>query len=134
MDGLATRSNVVCSIGPLSVFFSELPDMKEGRDAAIMWNEEMAGVTAKISGPPWASAAPCRWSTPGLRSMSSTDAVGRLGLMGVTAGQHGSDPNFDPNAWKPFYARCEELGLPLFLHPTDALYTNRSMATTARCS
>jgi aminocarboxymuconate-semialdehyde decarboxylase len=41
MDGLGHQVDVVCSIGPFSVFFSELPP-EEGREAAIHWNEEMA--------------------------------------------------------------------------------------------
>ena len=38
MDGLGHQVDVVCSIGPLSVFFSDLPP-EEGRDLAIQWNE-----------------------------------------------------------------------------------------------
>jgi len=36
MDGLGHQVDVVCSIGPLSVYFSDLP-AEEGRDAAIHW-------------------------------------------------------------------------------------------------
>ena len=41
MDALGHQIDVVCSIGPFSVFFSSLPP-EEGRDLAIQWNEEMA--------------------------------------------------------------------------------------------
>jgi aminocarboxymuconate-semialdehyde decarboxylase len=123
MDGLGHQVDVVCSIGPLSVFFSELPT-EEGRDAAIMWNEEMAGAQRKYPGRLWASAAVPLVDT-GIALDVLNDAVGRLGLMGVNLpGSIGSDPNIDAERLEPFYARCEELGLPLFLHPTDALYTN----------
>jgi hypothetical protein len=42
MDGLGHQVDVVCSIGPFSVSFSDMP-VEEGRDYALMWNEEMAG-------------------------------------------------------------------------------------------
>ena len=53
------------------------------------------------------------------------DAVSRLGLMGVNMpGSIGSDPRIDAERLEPFYARVEELGLPLFLHPTDAVFVD----------
>ncbi len=53
------------------------------------------------------------------------DAVNRLGLMGVNLpGSIGSDPRIDAERLEPFYARVEELGLPLFLHPTDAVFVD----------
>ena len=42
MDKLGHQVDIVCSIGPLSALFSELP-AEEGRDLALQWNEEMAG-------------------------------------------------------------------------------------------
>ena len=56
MDGLGHQVDVVCSIGPFSVFFSDLPG-EEGREAATHWNEEMAGAQKKYPGRLWASAA-----------------------------------------------------------------------------
>ncbi len=56
MDGLGHEVDVVCSIGPFSVYFSDLPP-EEGRDLAIAWNEEMAGAQRKYPGRLWASAA-----------------------------------------------------------------------------
>jgi hypothetical protein len=55
-DGLGHRVAVVCSIGPFSVAFSDMPP-EEGRDLALMWNEEMAGAQRKHPGRVWASAA-----------------------------------------------------------------------------
>ena len=46
MDSLGHRVDVVCSIGPFSVSFSDMP-VEEGRDYALMWNEEMAGAQKK---------------------------------------------------------------------------------------
>ena len=51
------------------------------------------------------------------------DAVNRLGLMGANLpGSVGEDPRIDAERLEPFYARVAELGLPLFLHPTDAVF------------
>jgi aminocarboxymuconate-semialdehyde decarboxylase len=123
MDGLGHRVDVVCSIGPLSVFFSELPP-EEGRDLAIQWNEEMAGAQRRYPGRVWASAA-VPLVDAGIALDVLDDAVGRLGLMGVNLpGSIGTDPRIDAARLAPFYARVEELGLPIFLHPTDAVFVD----------
>jgi aminocarboxymuconate-semialdehyde decarboxylase len=123
MDGLGHRVDVVCSIGPLSVFFSDLPG-EEGRDVATQWNEEMAGAQRKYPGRLWASAAVPLVDTK-IAIEVLDDAVNRLGLMGVNMpGSVGSDPRIDAERLEPFYARVEELGLPVFLHPTDALFVD----------
>jgi aminocarboxymuconate-semialdehyde decarboxylase len=48
MDKLGHQIDVVCTIGPLSVYFSELPP-EAGRDAAMLWNEEMAAATSSMT-------------------------------------------------------------------------------------
>src|SRR5262249_4364720 len=51
--------------------------------------------------------------------------VTRRGLMDVNRpGSEGSAPRRDAGRREPFYARVEELGLPLFLHPTDAVFVD----------
>jgi aminocarboxymuconate-semialdehyde decarboxylase len=123
MDTLGHRVDVVCSIGPLSVFFSDLPG-EEGRDVATQWNEEMAGAQRKYPGRLWASAAVPLVDTK-IAIEVLDDAVSRLGLMGVNMpGSIGSDPRIDAERLEPFYTRVEELGLPVFLHPTDALFVD----------
>jgi aminocarboxymuconate-semialdehyde decarboxylase len=50
-------------------------------------------------------------------------AVAGLGLVGVNVpGSIGNDPRIDAERLEPFYARIEELDVPLFLHPTDAVF------------
>ena len=45
--------------------------------------------------------------------------------MGVNLpGSVGADPRIDAERLEPFYDRVEELGLPLFLHPTDAVFAD----------
>jgi len=121
MDGLGHRVDVVCSIGPFSVSFSDMP-VEEGRDYAIMWNEEMAGAQKKYPGRLWASAAvPLQDTRVAIEVVD--DAVNRLGLMGVNLpGSVGADARIDAERLQPFYAYVEKLGLPLFLHPTDVIF------------
>lgn len=123
MDRLGHRVDVVCSIGPFSVFFSELSG-NEGRDWAIRWNEHMAEAQRAHPGRLWASAAIPLGDTAAALDVLE-DAVGRLGLMGVNIpGSIGADPRIDAERLEPFYARCAELGLPMFLHPTDAVFAD----------
>lgn len=121
MDRLGHQVDVVCSIGPLSIHFSDIPD-EEGRDAAMQWNEEMAAAQRKYQGRLWASAA-----VPLVNTETALDvlnhAIGTLGLIGVNLpGSVGGDPRIDAERLEPFYARVAELGIPMFLHPTDAVF------------
>src|ERR1700727_3267654 len=121
MDSLGHQVDVVCSIGPFSVAFSDMP-LSEGRDYALMWNEEMAGAQKKYPGRLCASAAvPLQDTRVAIEVVD--DAVNRLGLMGVNLpGSVGDDARIDAERLEPFYAHVEKLGLPLFLHPTDVIF------------
>jgi aminocarboxymuconate-semialdehyde decarboxylase len=121
MDALGHDVGVVCSIGPLSVHFSDIP-AEEGRDAALHWNEAMADAQASHPGRVWASAAvPLVDTRIALEVLNH--AVCDLGLMGVNLpGSIGSNPRIDAERLEPFYARVAELGIPIFLHPTDAIF------------
>ncbi len=121
MDGLGHEVDVVCSIGPFSVHFSDLP-ADEGRDAALAWNEEMAAAQRKHPGRVWASAAvPLVDTSIAIEVLDH--AVNELGLMGANLpGSVGADQRIDAERLEPFFARVEELGIPLFLHPTDAVF------------
>lgn len=123
MDGTGHQIDVVCSTGPISCHFSDLPS-EEGRDAAIQWNEEMAGAQCKYPGRLWASAVlPLVDTRIALDVLE--DAVTRLGLIGVNLpGSIGSHENIDTPRLEPLYARLETLGLPIFLHPSDAMFTD----------
>lgn len=121
MDNLGHQVDVVGSIGPLSVAFSELP-MSEGRDLALAWNEEMASAQHRYPGRFFGTAAvPMNDTTIAIEVLE--DAVGRLGLIGANLpGSIGADPHIDAERLEPFYARVLELNVPLFLHPTDAIF------------
>jgi aminocarboxymuconate-semialdehyde decarboxylase len=123
MDGLGHQVDVVCSMGPFSIYPSDLP-IAEGRDAALQWNEEMAAAQRKYPGRLWASAAvPLQDTDVAIEVLDH--AIGHLGLMGVNVpGSIGSDPRIDANRLEPFYDRVAALGIPMFLHPTDAVFAN----------
>src|SRR6185312_894981 len=123
MDTLGHHVSAFGSIGPFSVHFSDLPS-SEGREAAIRWNEEMAAMVRSHPGRFAASAAVPLVDTE-IAVAVLDDAVGRLGLTGVNLpGSIGDDPRIDAERLEPFYARVEELDLPLFLHPTDAVFAD----------
>ena len=120
-DKLGHQIDVVCSIGPFSVAFSSM-EKQLGRDMAIQWNEEMAIAQRKHPGRVWASAA-----VPLVDTQIAIDvvehAINKLGLMGVNLpGSVGADPRIDHERLEPFYDLCEKLDVPLFLHPTDAVF------------
>jgi aminocarboxymuconate-semialdehyde decarboxylase len=121
MHGLGHEVSVVCSLGPLSIYFSDL-SADEGRDAAVMWNEYMAGAQRKYHGRVWASAAvPMTDTEVAIEVLDH--AINKLGLMGVNIpGSIGRDTRIDADRLAPFYARIEQFGVPLFLHPTDAVF------------
>ena len=123
MDGLGHKVDVVSSLGPMSVFFSSV-SKEEGRDSAIEWNEEMSAAQKKHPGRFWGSAAiPMQDTQTALDVLE--DAVARLDLMGVNLpGSVGRDPRIDAERLEPYYARVAELGLPMFLHPTDAIFSS----------
>jgi aminocarboxymuconate-semialdehyde decarboxylase len=123
MDGLGHDVDVVGSIGPLSVYFSELP-AEAGRDAAMEWNEEMAGAQRKYPGRFWGTAAiPLVDARTAIEVLDH--AVNELGLIGANLpGSVGTDSRIDAERLGPFYDRVEELGIPLLLHPTDAIFAD----------
>jgi len=120
-DGTGHQVDVVCSIGPASVIFSDMPKAL-GRDLATLWNEEMAAAQNKYPGRVWASGAVPLQDTKDAIDVVD-HAINKLGLMGVNLpGSVGPDPRIDHPRLEPFYDYVEKLGVPLFLHPTDAVF------------
>jgi aminocarboxymuconate-semialdehyde decarboxylase len=121
MDSLDHNVSAVGSIGPFSLHFSDVP-APEGREASIQWNEGLAAMARTHPGRFWATAAVPLTDTQVAIDVLD-DAVKRLGHVGVNLpGSVGDDPHIDAERLEPFYDRVEELGIPLFLHPTDALF------------
>lgn len=122
MDSTGFDVETVCSIGPYSAHFSAYP-AAEGRDAAMMWNEEMAAAQRKHAGRFWASAAVTLADTK-MAIDELERAVTKLGLIGVNIpGSVGLQGRIDDPRLEPFYDRVEQLGVPMFMHPTDLVYS-----------
>lgn len=121
LDSLGHDFDVVCSIGPFSVAFSDF-EAEEGRDIAMMWNEEMAAMQRKHRDRFYGTGAlPLVDTRVAIEVMEH--AVGELNLCGMNLpGSIGADPRIDAERLEPFYDRAEELGVTLFLHPTDGTY------------
>ena len=123
MDTLGYDVDVISSTGPFSIFFQDIP-AQEGAEAAYAWNEEIAAKQRAYAGRFWGTAVvPLTDTAIALEVLE--DAIGRLNLKGVNLpGSVGSDPRIDAERLEPFYDRVEELGLPLLLHPTDAVFSD----------
>ncbi|MGE0651733.1 MAG: amidohydrolase family protein [Alphaproteobacteria bacterium] len=121
MDRLGHRVDVVSSIGPISPHFSDVP-ASEGRDDAMLWNEGIAAAQREYAGRFWGSAAvPLVDAEVAVEVLDH--AVKKLGLVGVNIpGSVGKGGRIDAEYLEPFYDRVEELGVPIFLHPTDTLF------------
>ncbi|MEP9373483.1 amidohydrolase family protein [Mesorhizobium sp. KR1-2] len=121
MDSLGHQVDVIGSIGPLSIHFSDVPP-EQGIADARQWNEAMAAAQRSHAGRFWGTAAVPLTDT-GAAIETLDHAIGELGLVGVNVpGSIGSDPHIDAERLEPFYARVAKLGVPMFIHPTDAIF------------
>jgi len=121
MDRLGHQVDAIGSIGPLSIHFSDVP-LPQGIEDARHWNEAMAAAQRSHAGRFWGTAAvPLTDTDAAIETLNH--AIGELGLVGVNVpGSVGSDPRIDAERLEPFYARVAELGVPMFIHPTDAIF------------
>jgi aminocarboxymuconate-semialdehyde decarboxylase len=123
LDSTGYDMDVVCSVGPINSFFSEIP-ADIGHHLAQMWNDEMAGVQNKYAGRVWASAM-ISMADPKLAIDELERAVTKLGLIGVNIpGSVGVSGRIDTPELEAFYTRVEQLGVPIFMHPTDAAFSD----------
>ena len=123
MDQLGHQVDVISSIGPFSPHFSDVP-LEVGRDDAMLWNEEMASAQCKYPGRFWGSAAVPLTDTK-IAIEVLDHAVQKLGLIGVNIpGSIGNGGRIDDARLEPFYDRVEQLGVTIFMHPTDTLFND----------
>ncbi len=122
MDKLGHRIDLVGWVGPRITHFSDLPP-GEGQDVATAWNEEMAGAQHKYAGRFWGSAAiPL---TDARTAIEVLDHAAKSGLVGANIPHVvGNNGRIDAEHLEPFYDRAEQLGMPLFVHPADAVFEN----------
>ena len=118
MDSTGHDIDFVCSLGPFSTFFSEIP-LADGIYYSQMYNDEMAGAQRKHPGRVWASGVvPLQDTKAAIDELDRM--VNKLGLIGVNIpGAIGKDNRIDHPRLEPFYDRIAQLGVPLFIHPTD---------------
>src|SRR4029077_13489462 len=121
MDSTGHDIDFVCSLGPFSTFFSEIP-LADGVRYSRMYNDEMAKAQQRYTGRVWTSGV-----VPLQDTQAAIDELDRmvqkLGLIGVNIpGSIGRDNHIDAPHLEPFYARVAELGAPRIIHPTDNTY------------
>lgn len=114
---------VVCTTGPGGAFFSET-DAASGYAFSQMWNDEIAGACARYPGKVWGSGVAAMQDPKKL--VDELERVMKMGLVGMnvpsTIGARGEGPRIDDARYADFYARAEQLGAVLFLHPTDVVF------------
>lgn len=123
MDATGHHVDVVSSLGPMAVYFSDLA-REEGREAALQWNELMLDAQRANPGRFWGTAAVPLVDTA--IAVELLEKAAADGLVGANLpGSVGSDPYIDAERLEPFYDAAERLNMPLFLHPTDAIYADQ---------
>ena len=107
-------------LSPVPVLFGYHLDPQRGADLARLLNDHLASLCA---------AHPRRLVGLGTLPMQSPEAavreldrcVQKLGLAGVEIGSHVNDWNLSDAALFPVFARAEELGAAVFVHPWDMM-------------
>lgn len=67
----------------------------------------------------WVGLATLPLQDVGLAVSELSHAVKNLGLRGVVMGSNVNGRGFDEEAFLPFFARAEELDVPIFIHPNN---------------
>lgn len=110
---------LICSAG----VHSDLDGLPaaEARDGARILNEGWADMQGRHPGRFFAAAA-LPWQDTNMAIEELDHATGELGLRGVSLpGSIAGEPLDSPRL-EPVYARIEERGLPIFVHPTDGVF------------
>jgi len=104
---------------------SNLEDMPvaEAREGARIMNEEWSAAQRRYPG---------RFFAAALVPLVDTDAaieeldyaIDKLDLRGVSLPGSIAGENLDAPRLQPFYAHVEKRGIPIFLHPTDGMFTD----------
>lgn len=114
--GTGMEMTVVSSMGIHSDLDGLPADM--AREGARIVNEAWAGAQRKHPGRFYAAAAvPLQDVDAALAELDH--AIGELGLLGVSIPGSVDGEPLDSPRLEPFWARVEQLGVPMFLHPTD---------------
>jgi aminocarboxymuconate-semialdehyde decarboxylase len=111
----------VSSMGAFNV--DHLP-VEQARDLAMQLNEERAEAERRYPGRFYGLALlPMQDAPAAIETLDS--AVRNLGLRGVCIGSNVRGESIATAERLPIYRRIEELGVPLFLHPTSSVMEER---------
>jgi aminocarboxymuconate-semialdehyde decarboxylase len=99
-------------------------ELGEARDLVAMLNETLAAMQAKYSNSFYGLAVlPLQDVEEALVALET--AIGRLGLRGVLIHSNVDGASIARRELWPLYERIEQLGVPMFLHPTRACHAER---------
>jgi aminocarboxymuconate-semialdehyde decarboxylase len=113
-------TTVVCTAGVLSGLMDMLPS-PDAIDLANEYNEEMAKAQAGYPGRVHGTAY-IPLVDVGVALDLAEHAITKLGLKGINLPAITGGETIDAARLDPFYARVEELGVPLIIHPTDFVF------------
>ena len=123
LDALFARMNadgvdvLVSSSEPLSV---TTWDPGEAREAARILNEAKSAAQERFPGR-FVGLATLPMQDPEAAREELDHAIGKLGLAGVCIGSNINGSPITSPELTPLYQRMDELGVPLFLHPTRSI-------------
>ena len=103
---------------PTQTMFFYWAEAAAAAELARMVNEFTASEVGKRPGQ-WVGLATLPLQDTELAVRELTHAVKDLGLKGVAMGSNVNGRGFDEEAFLPFFAKVEELGVPIFIHPTN---------------
>ncbi|HEY7678253.1 MAG TPA: amidohydrolase family protein [Candidatus Methylomirabilis sp.] len=97
-------------------FFHYWADPARGKDFCRMANEEIGGLVRRHPDR-FLGMATVPLQNPAAAAEELAYARRTLGLVGVEIGSHINGRELDDPALHPFFARCAELRMPVFIHP-----------------
>lgn len=120
MDAVTGGTVVVGTSGVLAGLLDQLPPA-ESVDMAADYNEALAKTERSRPGRFFGTATIPLTDTGAALELLD-EAIDGLGLHGVNLPSMSNGQFVDEPRLEPFYARVEELGVPLIIHPTDVVF------------
>lgn len=105
-------------------FFHYWAEPSRGKDFCRMANEEIAGLVRRHPDR-FLGMATVPLQDPKAAAEELTSARRTLGLVGVEIGSNVNGRELDDPSLQPFFARCAELRMPVFIHPVAVAGADR---------